>query len=147
MATPSETCIENRARIQPDMMNNYDTAHGGGVLKLMDEVGAMSAMRFTGETCITARVTGLEFTRPIPRGEIAVVEAWVYQAGQSSIRVRLVADREEPRTGDRERTCESCFIFVAVDEDGFPVPVPELTTPTDRDRQLEESGLAAATDE
>lgn len=147
MPTPSETYIENRARIQPDMTNNYDTAHGGVVMKLMDEVGAMSAMRFAGETCVTARVTGLDFTRPIPRGEIAVVEAWVYRAGRSSIRVRLVVDREDPRTGDRERTCESSFVFVAVGEDGSPVTVPELTTPTDRDCQLEESGLSADTSE
>jgi len=147
MPTPSETYIENRARIQPDMTNNYDTAHGGVVMKLMDEVGAMSAMRFAGETCVTARVTGLDFTRPIPRGEIAVVEAWVYQAGRSSIRVRLVVDREDPRTGERERTCESGFVFVAVDEDGAPVAVPELETPTDRDRRLEEMGLAADTSE
>ncbi|WP_299264684.1 acyl-CoA thioesterase [Halorientalis sp.] len=143
MPTPSETYIENRARIQPDMTNNYDTAHGGEVMKLMDEVGAMSAMRFAGETCVTAQVTGLEFTRPIPRGEVAVVEAWAYQAGRSSIRIRLVVDREDPRTGERERTCDSCLVFVAVDEDGAPVAVPELNTPTDRDRQLEESGLAA----
>lgn len=147
MPTPSETYIENRARIQPDMTNNYDTAHGGEVMKLMDEVGAMSAMRFAGETCVTAQVTGLEFTRPIPRGEVAVVEAWAYQAGRSSIRVRLVVDREDPRTGERERTCDSCFIFVAVDENGTPTTVPELDTPTDRDRQLKESGLAADTGE
>jgi len=145
MPTPSETYIENRARIQPDMTNNYDTAHGGVVMKLMDEVGAMSAMRFAGETCVTARVEGLDFTRPIPRGDIAVVEAWAYRAGRSSIRVRVVVDRENPQSGERERTCESCFVFVAVDEDGSPVAVPELNSPTDRDRQLEQSGLAADT--
>lgn len=143
MPTPSETYIENRDRIQPGMTNNYDSAHGGVVMKLMDEVGAMSAMRFAGETCVTARVEGLDFTRPIPRGEIAVVEAWAYRAGRSSIRVRVVVDREDPRTGERERTCESCFVFVAVDEDGAPIAVPELKSPTDRDRRLEESGRAA----
>jgi uncharacterized protein (TIGR00369 family) len=147
MPTPSETYIENRVRIQPDMTNNYDTAHGGVVMKLMDEVGAMSAMRFAGETCVTARVTGLDFTRPVPRGDIAVVEAWAYRAGRSSIRIRTVVDREDPRTGERERTCESCFVFVAVDEDGAPVPVPELDSQTDRDHKLEEKGLAADTGE
>ena len=143
MPTPSETYIENRARIQPDMTNNYDTAHGGVVMQLMDEVGAMAAMRFAGKTCVTARVEGLDFTRPIPRGDIAVVEAWAYRAGRSSVRVRVVVDREAPRTGERERTSESCFVFVAVGEDGSPVAVPELSTLTDRDRQLEERGLAA----
>jgi acyl-CoA hydrolase len=66
MPTPTCTYIENRDQIQPDMTNNYDTAHGGIVMKLMDEVGALSAMRFAGETCVTARVDGLDFTRPVP---------------------------------------------------------------------------------
>ncbi|MEF8975483.1 MAG: hotdog domain-containing protein, partial [Halapricum sp.] len=61
MPTPSETYIENRNRIQPNQTNNYDTAHGGIVMKFMDEIGAMSAMRFAGEPCVTASVEGLDF--------------------------------------------------------------------------------------
>jgi acyl-CoA hydrolase len=141
--TPSDTYIENRERIQPNQTNNYDTAHGGIVMKLMDEIGAMSAMRFAGETCVTARVTELSFERPIPRGDIAVVESWVYGAGRTSVRVRLVAAREDPRTGERESTSESCFVFVAVDEDGRPVEVPDLSLETERDRDLREAGLGA----
>ncbi|PSQ22142.1 acyl-CoA thioesterase [Halobacteriales archaeon QS_9_67_17] len=143
MPTPTCTYIENRDRIQPDMTNNYDTAHGGIVMKLMDEVGALSAMRFAGETCVTARVDGLDFTRPVPRGETAVVESWVYDAGETSVRVRVTVDRENPRTGERERTCESRFVFVAVDADGDPVSVPEVTVESDRDRELRDAGIAA----
>jgi acyl-CoA hydrolase len=146
MPTPSDTYIENRSRIQPDMTNNYDTAHGGVVMKLMDEVGAMAAMRFAGETCVTARVEGLDFRRPVPRGDTAVIEAWVYTAGRSSVRVRLAVDREDPTTGERERTSGSCFVFVAVDDDGDPVAVPDLSVETDRDRELQAAGLAAEPD-
>jgi acyl-CoA hydrolase len=143
MPTPACTYIENRDQIQPDMTNNYDTAHGGIVMKLMDEVGALSAMRFAGETCVTARVDGLDFTRPVPRGETAVVESWVYDAGKTSVRVRVTVNRENPRTGEREHTCESRFVFVAVDADGNPVSVPELTVESDRDRELRDAGIAA----
>jgi acyl-CoA hydrolase len=144
--TPTDTYIENRNRIQPNQTNNYDTAHGGIVMKFMDETGAMAAMRFAGEPCVTARVTGLDFRRPIPRGDIAVVEAWAYDAGRTSVRVRLRADREDPRTGERERTSESCFVFVAIDQDGNPVEVPEMTVTSDRDRDLRERGRAAEED-
>jgi acyl-CoA hydrolase len=91
-------------------------------------------------------VTGLDFRRPIPRGDIAVVEAWAYDAGRTSVRVRLRADREDPRTGERERTSESCFVFVAIDQDGNPVEVPEMSVTSDRDRDLRERGLAAEDD-
>jgi acyl-CoA hydrolase len=100
-------------------------------------------MRFAGETCVTARVDGLDFTRPVPRGETAVVESWVYAAGETSVRVRVTVDRENPRTGERERTCESRFVFVAVDADGNPASVPELTVESDRDRELRDAGIAA----
>jgi acyl-CoA hydrolase len=136
MPTVSATYIENRERIQPNQTNNYDTAHGGIVMKLMDEVGAMSAMRFAGETCVTARVEALDFRRPIPRGDIAVVEAWAYDAGRTSVRVHLRVDREAPRTSERERTSESAFTFVAVDTDGRPVPVPSLAADSERCRDL-----------
>jgi len=44
-----ETVIENREMVQPNHANMLETAHGGHVMKWMDEVGAMSAMRFRGD--------------------------------------------------------------------------------------------------
>ena len=41
MPTLMDTYIENRYRVQPNHANNYETAHGGNVMKWMDEVGAM----------------------------------------------------------------------------------------------------------
>lgn len=49
MATISETYLENRWRVQPNHANNYETVHGGNVMKWMDELGALSAMRAAGE--------------------------------------------------------------------------------------------------
>jgi len=146
MPSVVETYIENRKRIQPNDANNVDTAHGGVVMKTMDEVGAMSAMRFAGETCVTAGVEDLSFRRPLPIGDIARVESWVYGAGKTSVRVRLQVDREDPRTGDCERTTESRFTFVAVDDDGTPIPVPELTVDSERGRRLRQEALDAESD-
>jgi len=136
-----ETYIENRERIQPSQANNYGSAHGGEVMKVMDEVGAMSAMRFAGETCVTAGVDGLSFEQPVPVGDIALVESYVYGAGRTSVKVFLQVDRENPRTGRRETTNTSHFTFVAVDGAGSPVAVPELTVESDRERRLHERAL------
>ncbi|WP_255169469.1 acyl-CoA thioesterase [Natrononativus amylolyticus] len=126
MPTLLETYIENRFRVQPNHANNNETLHGGTLMKWLDEVGAMSAMRFAGETCVTARVNELDFKRPIGIGDTAVVESYVYDAGRTSVHVALRAWREEPRTGEREETTASSFTFVAVDSEGKPTPVPEL---------------------
>ncbi|APX97661.1 MULTISPECIES: acyl-CoA thioesterase [Natronorubrum] len=141
MPTVLETRIENRFRVQPNHANNNETLHGGNLMKWLDEIGAMSAMRFSGETCVTARVNELEFERPIGIGDTAVVEAFVYDTGRTSVHVGLRAWRETPTTGEMERTTESSFTFVAIDEDGSPVAVPELTVDSERGRKLRERML------
>jgi acyl-CoA hydrolase len=146
MSTVSDTYIENRQRVQPTHTNNYAAAHGGNVVKWMDEVGAMSAMRHAGRTCVTARIDGLSFERPVPQGDTCVVESYAYDAGRTSIKVRIRAYRESPRSGDRERTTDSYFVFVAVDESNTPVEVPELTVGAERCRRLQAEALAEEPD-
>jgi acyl-CoA hydrolase len=142
VSTISETYIENRERVQPDDVNNYGTVHGGNVAKWMDEVGAMSAMRHAGTTCVTARIDRLDFERPVPQGDTCVIESYAYATGRTSIRVRLRAFREEPRTGERERTTESYFVFVAVDDDMRPTDVADIEVGSERCRELREAALA-----
>lgn len=137
-----DTFLENRWMVQPNHANNLQTAHGGNVLKWMDEAGAMSAQRFSGEFCVTARIDQLNFERPIHVGDTALVEAYVYRAGRTSMGVRLRAFREDLRTGDRERTTESYFVYVAVDDRGDPTAVPELTASTGRGEKLRAEALA-----
>ena len=136
MPTIEATYIENRHRIQPNHTNNYETAHGGNVMKWMDQTGALSAMRFAGEPCVTASINRMNFERPIPQGDTAVIQAYVFEHGETSVKVRLRAYREQPRTGERELTTESVFVFVAIDADGTPTTVPELQVESDRDEEL-----------
>ncbi|MDH5018721.1 acyl-CoA thioesterase [Halobacterium rubrum] len=146
MASVSDTFVENRERVQPDDTNNYASAHGGNVVKWMDEVGAMAAMRHAGETCVTARINSLDFERPVPQGDICVIRAYAYDTGRTSIKVRLQAFREDPRSGETEQTTDSYFVFVAVDDDMHPTPVPDLDTESDRCRELREEALAGEED-
>jgi uncharacterized protein (TIGR00369 family) len=146
MTSVTETYIENRERVQPNDTNNYGTAHGGNVVKWMDEVGVMSAMRHAGENCVTARINQLNFTRPVPQGENCVIESYAYETGETSIRVRLTVYRENPRTGEREQTTDSYFIFVAVDSELDTLPVPDLTVESDRCQELRDAALAGERD-
>jgi acyl-CoA hydrolase len=136
-----DTYMENRWIVQPNHANNLQTAHGGRILKWMDEVGAMSGMRFSGDSCVTARINRVDFEQPILVGDIALIESYVYTAGRTSVRVRLRAYREDPRTGSRERTTESYFVYVAIDEDHQPTPVPELTVSSEQGIQLREDAV------
>jgi len=141
MPTVEETFIENRHRVQPNHTNNYETAHGGIVMKWMDEVGAMAAMRFAGETCVTASIDQMNFRRPIPQGDTAFIQAYVFDHGETSIKVRLRAFREQPRSGERTLTTESVSVFVALGDDGKPTEVPELTVDSELDADLQSDAL------
>jgi acyl-CoA hydrolase len=74
-------------------------------------------------------------------GDTALIEAYVYRAGRTSVSVRLRAYREDLRTGEREPTTESYFVYVAVDEDGEPTAVPELGIESEDDERLREAAL------
>jgi acyl-CoA hydrolase len=133
-----DTFIEDRNRVQPNHANNLGTAHGGYVLRWMDETGAMSAMRFAGNPCVTAHIDSVDFERPLDLGDIALTEAYVYAAGETSVRVRVRVFGEDPLTGERALTTESYFVFVAVGEDRSPTPVPELSVSTTEGERLQE---------
>jgi len=144
MVRLADTHIENRELVHPNHANNLGTAHGGNVTKWLDEVGAMSAMRFAGEQCVTARMDQVNFRRPIQVGDAALIEAYVYAAGETSVRVCVRASRENPQTGETQRTTESVLVYVAIDDDHDPVPVPDLEVETDREHRLRDAALDAA---
>jgi acyl-CoA hydrolase len=137
-----DTFIEDRNRIQPNHANNLGTAHGGNILKWMDEVGAMSSMRFAGKSCVTAHINSVDFQRPLEIGDIALIEAYVYASGRTSVRTRVRVHGEDPLMGDSEVTTESYFVFVAIDEDGCPLEVPDLTTSSETAEELREQALS-----
>ena len=141
-----DTLIENRNMVQPHHGNNLHTAHGGNVLKWMDEVGAMSAMRFAGKPCVTAHINQVDFERPIHVGDTVFIRAYVYEAGRTSVRVRIKAFREDPLTGKREKTTESFFVYVAIDESHQPTGVPTLEVLDDQEMTLREEAIADAPD-
>jgi len=141
MVDLAETRIENRWIVLPNHTNNLGTVHGGNVMKWMDEAGAMSATRFAGEDVVTARMDQVNFRAPVPVGDIALAEAFVYDAGRTSIRVRVEVYREDPQTAERELTTESYVVYVAIDEDREPTPVPALTTSTEEGEELRQTAL------
>jgi acyl-CoA hydrolase len=137
----ADTHIVNRERVQPTHANNYDSAHGGIVMKWMDEIGAMSAMRAAEESCVTAQMSRIDFERPVPIGDNALVESYAYATGRTSVRVRVEVSAENPRTGETELTTSAYATFVAI-EDGNPTTVPDLDIRGEKCRELRDRALA-----
>jgi len=133
-----DTYVESTERIQPNQANNYENTHGGEVVRLMDELAAITAMTVAGETCVTAHIGSVDFRNPIPVGHVAELSAYVYETGTSSLEVRVDVESRDPREDGTAPTTAACFTMVAVDEDGDAVEVPTVVPETDRGERLVE---------
>jgi acyl-CoA hydrolase len=140
-ATLAASHTEMTEMVLPNDTNIHGRAMGGAVLHWMDVCGAIAAMRFAGAGVVTASMEHVDFKRPIDLGEVAIVEAYVYATGRTSLDVNVEVRAENPRTGEERDTTSSFFTFVAVDDDGDPTPVPDLACPTEAERRLREAAL------
>ncbi len=138
-ATLMDSYTEMTELLLPNDTNNLDRALGGVVLHWMDICGAVAAMRFCGNQCVTASMDHVDFISPIDRGEVAVVEAFVFETGRTSIDVKVNVRAEDPKKGDQRETTTSFFTFVALDESGKPTPVPDLDCPDENQQALRDS--------
>lgn len=127
---------------EPGHANPYGNVHGGVLLKLADEAGAISALRHAGRGEITtAAIDSLMFLGPVYVGERVEIVAEVTYVGRTSIETRIdlyaePCDRHEPR-----RVAMGHALYVSLDEViGRPRVVPPLLIETEADR----AGLEAA---
>jgi len=134
-----DSYTESTERIQPNQANNYDNTHGGEVVRLMDELAAVSAMTVASETCVTAQIGSVDFRNPIPVGHVAELSAYVYETGATSLEVHVSVESRDPREDEPSPTTAACFTMVAVDQDGEPVEVPAVVPETDRGERLVET--------
>jgi acyl-CoA hydrolase len=137
----AESYTEMTEFLLPNDTNNLGRALGGAVLHWMDICGAIAGMRFASQQVVTASMDHVDFISPIDLGEVAVVEGYVFNTGRTSVDVKVDVRAENPRTGEERETTSSFFTFVALDGDGRPTPVPELSCPTEEEDALREAAV------
>lgn len=90
---------------------------------------------------MTASVNHVAFNRAIPLGSVVTVEAKVSRAFKSSMEIFLDVWIEDRESGQRTKANEAIYTFVAVDDTGRPVEVPELIPQTDLEKQRYDAAL------
>ena len=105
--------------------------HGGVVMKLIDEVSGLAAVRHSGHRVVTAGADRMTFEQPIHVGQLVTLHASVNAAWNTSMEVGVRVVAENPRTGELLHTNTAYLTMVAVDDDeGRPADVPPLRTET-----------------
>jgi acyl-CoA hydrolase len=116
--------------VLPEHTNALGTIFGGQVAAWIDISAAISAQRFCRRSVVTVSIDEMLFLHPIQRGHIAIFQAMVNAAWNSSMEVSVDVEGEDPLTGVRTRTATAFVTFVALDAQGQPVQVPRLLPQT-----------------
>lgn len=105
--------------------------HGGVIMKLVDTAAGLAAIKHAGGMCVTVSMDEMSFLAPAHVGDTITVMASVNDVGTTSLEVGVRVESEELRTGIRTHTSSAYLVFVALDEDGKPRPVPPISAETD----------------
>jgi acyl-CoA hydrolase len=121
----------------PTDANAAGFVHGGVVMKLIDEVAGLAAIRHAHRRIVTAGADRMTFLVPIHVGALLTLRASVNAAWNTSMEVGVRVEAENPRTGEVRHTNSAYLTMVALDEEGRPTGVPELRTQTAEDLRRE----------
>jgi uncharacterized protein (TIGR00369 family) len=129
---------------EPGQANAYGTLHGGVLLRLADECGAIAALRHVGKGQITtAAIDSMTFVGPVYVGERVELSAEVTYVGRTSIETRIEIIAEPLERAEPRKVAVGYALYVALDESGRrPQPVPPLQIKTDADRRIQEAAIA-----
>jgi uncharacterized protein (TIGR00369 family) len=120
----NESIVERRTElVSPADANVHGTLFGGKAVAMMDEVGAITAMRACRKAVVTASIDRLDFKEPIRVGEFVEACGRVIRVGRTSLTVQVELWAEHPTTGRRRLSTTGTFVFVAVDPQGKPTAV------------------------
>ncbi|MAP81771.1 MAG: acyl-CoA thioesterase [Aequorivita sp.] len=139
--TPSQSLTVYTDMVLPSETNPIGNMFGGELLARMDRAASIAARRHSRRIVVTASVNHVAFNKMIPLGSVVTVQAKVSRAFKSSMEVYMDVFIEDRESGERSLSNEAIYTFVAVDEMGSPVSVPQIKPETDLEKERYEAAL------
>jgi acyl-CoA hydrolase len=139
--TPAESVTMNTEVVMPNDTNHVGNLFGGKLMQWLDITAAIAAQRHSGRVVVTAAINHVSFDNPIKQNSIVTLEAKVSRAFSSSMEVFVDVFVENPATGEKTKSNEAILTFVAIDQNGSPLPVPPLTPETELEKKRFEGAL------
>ena len=115
--------------------NIAGNVHGGTIMKMVDEVAGVAALRHCGTRVVTAALDRMTFTQPVYVGQLLTVMATVNAAWRTSMEIGVRVQAENVRTGEITHTSTAYVTMVALDEEGKPSAVAPIEPETDEERR------------
>jgi acyl-CoA hydrolase len=99
-------------------------------MRLVDETGAIAAARHAGRPVVLVAIDSMAFYSPICVGNLVTFRASLNYVGRTSMEVGVRVEAEDVLTGEATHTNSAYLVYVALDENGQPVEVPQLLAET-----------------
>ncbi len=111
--------------------NIAGNVHGGAIMRLVDTAAGLAAIRHAGGLAVTVAIDEMTFLEAVHIGEVVVLLASVNDVGTSSMEVGVRVEAHDPVTGRVRHVNSAYLVFVAIDEEEHPRPVPPLVVETE----------------
>jgi acyl-CoA hydrolase len=121
--------------VLPNDTNTLGNLMGGRLLHWMDITAAISAYRHCSRIVVTASVNNVSFNQPIKLGDVVTLQAKVSRSFNSSMEVFIDVWVEDNMRQKKVKCNEAIYTFVAVDQLGNPIQVPELIPESEEEQQ------------
>lgn len=121
--------------MHPEHTNLLGNVHGGWIMKLADEAGALACMRHAQRKVVTVAIDSMVFREPIRIGDLVILNAEVSYTGRTSMEAAVEVLAENPITGEQTHTNTAYLVYVALDDEGRPTTVPPLRADTEDEKQ------------
>jgi uncharacterized protein (TIGR00369 family) len=113
----------------PEDANPDGFVHGGAIMKLADTAAGICAARYARCRVATVAVQEMTFISPAQIGDVITVRARLVRVGRTSMTIEIEVQAEGRMSENVRQTSTGRFIFVAMDREGHPTPVPPLLIP------------------
>jgi acyl-CoA hydrolase len=127
--------------ILPNDTNTLGNLLGGRLMHFIDLTGAMAAYRHSRTHVVTAAMDHIDFIRPVHLGDLLTLKSCVNRAFTSSMEVGVKVWAENTRTGEISHVASAYLVFVAIDEHGVVVKVPQAVPGTPDELRRYEGAL------
>jgi acyl-CoA hydrolase len=128
--TVAETKLVSAIQTNPEDANPVGNVHGGVIMKHVDTVAGVVAIRHARKNAVTASIDKLDFHNPVFVGDLLILKACINMTGRSSVEVGVRVEAENLLTGEIRHTASAYLTFVALDKNGKPTEVPPLIPET-----------------
>lgn len=111
----------------PADVNSNGDIFGGWVLSQMDIAGGVAAGRAAQGRVATVAITAMTFHHPIKIGDLVSIYGSVGKIGNTSITITLETIVQRRLSDAPIKVTEGTYVYVAIDDNGRPRPVPKAT--------------------